>query len=95
MIDELAKARLKRQREVLDKAERWTPRDAIDAVIADMELGELQRVECVTVVISYETEEGGASHITRYTGSNGQGGPKQTFWVMGMIAQCLHDWMDK
>jgi len=95
MTDELAERRRKRQlserQRLLEESPRWTPREALEAVLIDMDLGELTDVEAITVVVSRTEIDDGekCSVVQNYTGSNGVDGPKQTFWIVGMLNRAI------
>ena len=95
MTDELAERRRKKQlierQRLLEGSARWTPREALEAVLIDIDLGELTDVEAITVVISCTEMDDGekCSVVETYTGSNGADGPKQTFWIVGMLNRAI------
>jgi hypothetical protein len=73
----------------LDEIDRWTPKQALEAALLDIELGELN---AEAVVIFYgepdQTIED-ESVVGRYVGSNGCKGRKDGLWVRGMASRAL------
>lgn len=95
MSDELAIARLKRDRDRLANAERWTPQEALEAALADLKLGELYDIEAITVIVASSRQHEGqrTTIVERFTGSSGISGPKDTFWIIGMVQKAIIDWL--
>lgn len=93
-MDELSRARLKRQREQMRNLDRWTPRQALEAVLADLDLGDVDP-ETITVVVSYSEGEGEdrCSYIEQYCGTDGTTGPKDTFWIIGLLTKAIQMWL--
>lgn len=93
--NELELARLRKRRKLLSDAERWTPQEALEAALADIRLGELEGVEVVTVVVSrtYMDGDDRMSYVEQYCGTNGATGPKDTFWIVGMIQRAIIQWI--
>ena len=93
-MDELSRARLKRQREQMRNLDRWTPRQALEAVLADLDLEDVAP-ETITVVVSYSEGEGKdrRSYVEQYCGTDGTTGPKDTFWIVGLLTRAIQMWL--
>lgn len=98
-MDELTKKRMERRRELAAKKERWTPKEALENALLDMELGYLVNVEAITIIASVRHEDPCAecgvksfSKIHHYIGSDGHTGPKEIFWIFGLVQRWLIDW---
>jgi hypothetical protein len=95
-MDELAERRRQKQlaerRELLKRADRWTPREALEAALLDMDLGEVKDVEAITVVMATHVKDGDESCTTTntYVGTNGATGPKETFWIIGNMMKAIY-----
>lgn len=90
----LTLARMKRDRDRLDKSLRWTPQEALEAALADIKLGRLTDIEVITVIVTTTHDEGEDRYSVNegYVGTNGATGPKETYWVFGQILSYLNRW---
>ena len=91
-IADLGQAIAARERKALDAKDRWTPREALAAALADIDAGEL-KPEAICVVYAVEADGGLASRVGRYVGSVGVTGKKESFWVIGMVQRAISDWL--
>lgn len=98
-MDELTKKRLERQRELAEAKARWTPKEALENALLDIELGNMPNVEAVVVIAAVRHEEAcpaGGTHsytkIHHYIGSDGHTGQKEIFWIFGLVQRWLIDW---
>lgn len=98
--DELAARRRQKQleerRKLLERADRWTPRDTLEAALLDIDLGNVTDVEAVMVVmsVSYMDDGDQYSKVDTYTGTNGATGPKETFWMLGAMMKAISQRLD-
>lgn len=95
-MDELSRARLKRQREQMRNLDRWTPRQALEAILADLDLeADERQPETITVVVSYSEGQGEdrRTYVEQYCGTDGTTGPKDTFWIVGVLTKAIQMWL--
>lgn len=98
-MDELTKKRKERQLELAEKKDWWTPKEALENALLEIELGVITNLEAVVVIASVRHEEACAecgikstSRIHHWIGGDGYKGQKEIFWIFGLVQRWLIDW---
>jgi hypothetical protein len=89
-VADLTERRRQRQRELLDAKDRWTPREALEALMADIDAGDADPDAVVILVLNQPTENG--VRVGRFVGS--LNARRQVFGLelIGACYKALTDW---
>lgn len=87
---DLSERRRDRQRELLAAKDRWTPREALEAVLADIDAGDLDADGLVIFTIRGAAPDG--VRVGRYVGAVGANRTVSGLELVGACFKALTDW---
>jgi hypothetical protein len=89
-VENLTERRRARQRELLEAKSRWTPREALEAALADIDAGDLDPDAICVIYLCPMSKQG--QRVGRYVGAQTE--RRQVFGLelIGACYKALTDW---